>query len=408
MSRLGDVLRWLVNQGIDEQTPPTAARHIRVTNTASLLAAVGIGAWVPMAAAAGHVVSVVENSLAAVGFLVVLGLEARGRHTAAVSLALGLALFQMLWATALFGVGSASPLFFVCLVTAPYLMFHRAQRRFAQAYSFVAAACGFLSVVFMEHLPLRVQLGDPQVQTVFNTGSAMTLLFLATAAFSRIVERSEDALKAAHARSEALLLNVLPPTIARRLQARPDEGIADRFDHVAVLFADIVGFTPLSSRLPPEALVRVLDGVFTEFDALVSDLGLEKIKTIGDAYMVAGGLPTTRPDATIAVARLALRMLDVMERRAREDGEALALRIGIHTGPVVAGIIGRSRFSYDLWGDTVNIASRLESHGTPGRIHISTATRECLDDRFETEACGLVALKGKEPMETWFLNGVRG
>ncbi len=217
--------------------------------------------------------------------------------------------------------------------------------------------------------------------------------------------RLEGELGAEHARSERLLLNVLPAPIAERLKRRPGS-IAERFPEATVLFADIVRFTELADRLPAPELVALLDAVFSCFDALADTHGLEKIKTIGDAYMVACGVPEARPDHVEAVARMALDMLQSIE--ALPPGpERIALRIGLHTGPVVAGVIGQRKFAYDLWGDAVNTASRMESHGAPGRIQVSRAVHARLKDRFTFEARGTIDVKGKGPMETWFLTGRR-
>ena len=206
-----------------------------------------------------------------------------------------------------------------------------------------------------------------------------------------------------HARSERLLLNVLPAPVAARLKRR-DEVIADRFDEATVLFADIVEFTPLSAALLPEEVVELLDDVFTRFDRLVDERGLEKIKTIGDAYMVAGGIPTPRRDHCEAVAEMALAMLRECDgQRTRENW--IRLRIGIDTGPVVAGVIGRRKFIYDLWGDTVNTASRMESQGVPGSIQVTERVRDRLLDRFRFEPREAIDVKGKGFMPTWLLLG---
>jgi len=201
-----------------------------------------------------------------------------------------------------------------------------------------------------------------------------------------------------HERSERLLLNVLPEPIAVRLKR--DEGvIADRFEHATVLFADIVDFTPISAAISPHEVVELLDAVFSDFDDLAERHGLEKIKTIGDAYMVAAGIPTPLPDHVRAVADMALAMLAV----AAAHREGLGLRIGIDTGPVVAGVIGRNKFIYDLWGDTVNTASRMESHGVPGKIQVTERVVVALGDDYVLESRGIVEIKGKGPMPTWFL-----
>jgi class 3 adenylate cyclase len=202
------------------------------------------------------------------------------------------------------------------------------------------------------------------------------------------------------ARSEALLLNVLPGPIAVRL--KEGEGvIADRFPEATVLFADIVDFTPLSASKPAEEVVQLLDDVFSAFDRLADERGLEKIKTIGDAYMVAGGIPIPRRDHCDAVADMAVAMLRVCARR--PEG-ALQLRVGIDTGPVVAGVIGRRKFIYDLWGDTVNTASRMESQGLPGRIQVTQRVVERLGDGYRFESRGTVDVKGKGSMPTWLLD----
>jgi adenylate cyclase len=211
----------------------------------------------------------------------------------------------------------------------------------------------------------------------------------------------------AQARVEALLLNVLPAEVAQRLQTDPN-AIADHFDEASILFADVVDFTPLSSQLDAREVVEVLDRLFTSFDELVDRHDVEKIKTIGDCYMVAAGVPTPRPDHAQALAGLALEMGARARDCLPEDSEHdLRLRIGISSGPVVAGVIGRRRFLYDLWGDTVNMASRMESHGTPDCIQITRSTWELLRDDFMAEPLGLVDVKGKGTVETWRLVGPR-
>jgi class 3 adenylate cyclase len=201
-----------------------------------------------------------------------------------------------------------------------------------------------------------------------------------------------------HERSERLLLNVLPAPVARRLKER-EHVIADRYEEATVLFADIVGFTGLAVQLPPERLVEVLDDVFSSFDVLAEERGLEKIKTIGDAYMVAGGVPTPRADHREAVLDMAFEMLEAVR-----DRGGLELRIGVDTGPVVAGVIGRRRFIYDLWGDTVNTASRMESHGVPGRIQVTERVARGLDSRYRAEPRGDVEIKGKGSMPVFLLS----
>lgn len=220
----------------------------------------------------------------------------------------------------------------------------------------------------------------------------------------QVIARQMEELATERATSERLLLNVLPESIADRLRA-DHSTIADRFDEVTVLFADICGFTAYSARVPAEQLVERLDAVFTRFDRAADELGVEKIKTIGDAYMVAAGLPQPHEDAAGAMARMALAMLRELEALNEGAEDGLSVRIGMHTGPVVAGVIGRRKFIYDLWGDTVNTASRMESHGAPGRIQLSEATARLLEGRFELEPRGAIEVKGKGAMTTYWLQG---
>ncbi len=216
------------------------------------------------------------------------------------------------------------------------------------------------------------------------------------------LKESYDALAIEHDRAEHLLLNILPPPIAERLKER--EGIiAGSFADVTVLFADIVGFTQLSSSIPAEELVRLLDDVFSRFDSLVGAQGLEKIKTLGDAYMLVGGLPTPRPDHAEAVAEVALGMLqEIAAFNARRE-TSIQIRVGINSGSVVAGVIGRKKFIYDIWGDTVNIASRMESNGLEQSIHVSEECYRRLQPTYEFEERGTIQIKGKGEMRTYFL-----
>jgi adenylate cyclase len=233
-----------------------------------------------------------------------------------------------------------------------------------------------------------------------------TIVFTLLAMFARQRRDALAALRVEQARAESLLLNILPRSIADKLKAET-RTIADQFSSASILFADVVDFTPLSESLPPAKVVGVLDYLFSHFDVLAERHGLEKIKTIGDCYMVAAGVPSPRPDHARAIALMALDMQAAM-RSVDEVGHlGLELRVGINSGPVVAGVIGRKRFLYDLWGDAVNTASRMESHGTSGRIQITRATKELLEDEFVCQSRGTIPVKGKGEMEVWYLVGRR-
>lgn len=224
--------------------------------------------------------------------------------------------------------------------------------------------------------------------------------------YRQLVESAEKALAEANARSEELLLNILPGPIAERLKAG-ESPIADRIDEVTVLFADLVDFTPLSEGLEAGELVALLDTVFSEFDELSERYGLEKIATMGDGYLAVAGLPLARADHMAVAADMALAMCVTLSRhRGRGYGD-LRMRFGLASGTVVAGVIGKKKIRYDLWGDTVNTASRMESHGEPGKVHVTADLFDALRDEFEFEPRGVIPIKGKGLVETYFLVGRR-
>jgi adenylate cyclase len=213
-----------------------------------------------------------------------------------------------------------------------------------------------------------------------------------------------EQLKIEREKSELLLLNILPRPIAERL--KQGEGIiADNFSEVTVLFADIVSFTAFSAHMLPTELIVLLNEIFSAFDQLARHHGLEKIKTVGDTYMVVGGLPIPRQDHAEATAEMALDIQSMITQFKVADDKPLSMRVGINTGPVVAGVIGKQKFSYDLWGDTVNTASRMESHGLSGRIQVTAAMYERLKDKYLFEERGIIEVKNKGKMRTWFLMG---
>jgi len=222
-------------------------------------------------------------------------------------------------------------------------------------------------------------------------------------AFSQL-EASLLQLDREKAKSEGLLLNILPHSIAEKLKNN-QATIAQSFESVTVMFADLSGFTEYSQHIHPQSLLTLLDEIFSAFDHLASDHSVEKIKTIGDAYMAASGVPEISVNHAEAMADMTLEMIDVFERIREKHNFSLRVRIGMHSGSVVAGVIGKHKFSYDLWGDTVNIASRMESHGEASRIHVSQTTRDLLQSSFRFEERGEITIKGKGVMRTYFLLG---
>jgi guanylate cyclase len=237
---------------------------------------------------------------------------------------------------------------------------------------------------------------------VLNFFGVAYVTYLSLGYFVRERERTHAALEREQEKSEGLLLNILPSEVATRLKAG-EEIIADRVEGVTILFADLVGSTELSERLTANQLVKVLNDIFTPFDDLADRFGLEKIKTLGDAYMVVGGLPLARADHVEAIADMALAMREELVSHAVPGFGRLRMRYGIHTGSVVAGVIGKRKFSYDLWGDTVNTAARMESHGIPDAIQVTEDVYETLRDRYSFTPRGPVQIRGKGEMSTYLL-----
>ncbi len=241
--------------------------------------------------------------------------------------------------------------------------------------------------------PDPVLLNNLYVSSVVTTGCIIAVIVLY--AFSL----ADDA----RAEADALLANMLPESIAERLKARPGELLADNVVNASVLFSDLVGFTPLARALGAEKTVMLLDEIITEFDDIAARHGVEKIKTIGDGYMAVSGVTVAQRDHAVRLARMALELPAIVEGLSDMRGMDLQIRIGIASGPVMAGVIGTGRFSYDVWGETVNLASRLESHGLPGCVHVSGEVKDALGDAFHFEPRGRIEIKGVGRVETWLL-----
>jgi len=323
-----------------------------------------------------------------------MGLHLRPRRFALlISLLLGTVFMVALIRTALFGglLESGLVVIFNLLVVLAALL----ALGYRAASWWFAAFVG--SVVYAALIHNRIDpVYEPQPISVaaFNLIATGVVTFVVTVYFVRQRDRFQK-------QSDDLLHNILPDEIAARLKANASM-IADSFASASVLFADVVDFTPMSAGMSAAELVALLNRIFTTFDAFVDELGLEKIKTVGDEYMVASGVPVPRRDHAEAVADLALRMRDHVASKEFE-GRRIRLRIGINSGPVVAGIIGTHKFAYDLWGDVVNTASRMESEGLPGSIQISGSTFSLIEDRFVCERRGLIPVKGKGEMDTYIL-----
>lgn len=291
---------------------------------------------------------------------------------------------------------------FICPLGA--LLFARRQQAPYWLLGYLALL--ILSGILQPFTRLENQLPQGMVIAFFvlNIGAVSTIAFILLHYFVGQKNLALQLLRLEQEKSESLLLNTLPRQIAARLK-NGEHTIADYYESASILFADLVGFTPLSAEMSPAAMVSLLNEIYSHFDSLAEKYGLEKIRTIGDNYMLASGLPNARPDHANVLARLALEMNTYIASLPPIRENRLLFRIGINSGPVIAGVIGRKKFAYDVWGDTVNVASRMESQGEPGKIQITRATHELIQGEFHCEYNGFVDIKGVGLMETWFLTG---
>lgn len=264
---------------------------------------------------------------------------------------------------------------------------------------------GSFTTIFVYEVPLFGKI--PSVESFVFGIAVISSAVLITGVLRYLMMRlhaAEEKLRREYEKSNMLLHNILPAKIADRLK-NGEQLIADRYEIATILFCDLVGFTSLAEELKPEDIVKILNRLVSDFDKLSDRYCLEKIKTIGDAYLVVAGLPEHRIDHAIAICDMALDMTEVVETVNQELNLGLKVRIGIHSGPVVGGVIGQKKFTFDLWGDTVNVAARLESHGVPGKIQISEVTRALILKRFEAKERGEIELRNHSRIKTWFLSG---
>lgn len=403
-----NAFRWLLELGVRGEVDQQRFRTGALTNiTLVTLAGIafGAGGWVHFPA--GDVTAGLISLLFGVLYFVGLGMQAQGWHTAARYLLVLLASLHYITICLVMGPQSGVGIYGIAFATSPFLLFAREEKR-QLAVSFASLGIALLVGQYLMYAygPLG---STPEYSLVASRIFAFTAMVLYSGAiigyYKMAVHRAEDDLLAEKGRSEDLLANILPEPISARLK-KLENPIADRLDEVTVMFADLSGFTNFASRNPPSEVVKLLNEIFCGFDELADKYHLEKIKTIGDAYMIAGGLPGCPAGATAKVAAMALDLFAYVSSVRTGDGGGFGLRVGIHVGPVVAGVIGRRKFTYDLWGDTVNLASRLQEAAPVGRILVSAQARKALDGQFKFEPQSVVDIRGIGPIETHYLLGV--
>jgi adenylate cyclase len=386
--------------------PDRVARRLRAVNIAAWITAVlnaafavaefldpAPGMWKPAAATAF-----------AVPVYAALPLLHRFGGLAAAIAGLGYGYVHTLVLCLLFGTGAGIHLYGFLTPALAVLFFGTEHILLAAFFGTVATALIVILPILVPHDTGLVPAGTLYFAYFVPSAIAISVLLFAIVTYAvRQIARAEAMAEREHQRSEALLSNILPPRIAERLKEQTGTVIADRHEEASVLFADMAGFTARASDTAPDALVRFLNDVFTRLDRLVERHGLEKIKTTGDAYMVVSGVPEPRPDHAEALAALALDMRDAMAGLVDPKGRQVPVRFGIASGPVVAGVVGTHKFFYDVWGDAVNTASRMESTGEAGKIQVAPETHARLRGGFDLEERGLIDVRGKGQMRTWFL-----
>jgi adenylate cyclase len=391
-----------------ERYPEKVARRLRAVN---------ITAWIGSAVAAAYAVAAAVQDASGLRLLIAVNaadalvwaaiplLHRFGSAVAPVTFGFSVSASNLALAS-LLGTGSGVLLYFLP-ASAFAALFLGLERRWLVALFVVTAAGLHVAGQFLLPAGPTIPVDEAQLRTTL-VGSIVVshaLLFAIVVYAVRAMVRAEDRAEREFERSETLLANILPAPIARRLKDG-EQVIADSFPEASILFADMAGFTAHASRTRPGELVLFVNAVFSAFDELLARHGLEKIKTIGDAYMAASGVPVARNNHAAAMADFALALMEAA-RRLKPAGMSIRLRVGIASGPVVAGVVGTRKFSYDVWGDTVNVAARMEALGETGRIQVSSGTYERLKDRYDFEARGEIEVPGKGRMRAWYLLGRR-
>lgn len=401
-----NLINRFISIGITEKIPDTEKRYIILINAISLLMVMIIWGYVPLS-----VIFLPDNTLLTgiltihgILFLLVPLLNYFEKYLAS-RLYYGISsIILMAIESLLTGPETYMHFFFLIAPIVPFFIYPEGEKKYKYIMvTLLGATFLMLNYWYMYHEPLRT-ITDPDVLRFVQWsifGGLVFLLIMISIYAHYIISQAEKKLAVEHEKAENLLRNILPDKIADRLKDG-SHAIADGFEYVSILFADIVGFTELSGKTGPERLVELLNDIFSRFDDIVDRHGLEKIKTIGDAYMIAAGIPEPQKNHAELALLCAREMITGVEDFNRQFNTSLRIRIGINSGPVVAGVIGKKKFIYDLWGDAVNIASRMESHGVAGKIHVSENTCRLLKTKYNFEKRGEIEVKGKGKMTTYF------
>ncbi len=389
--------------GSSEDFSVTEKRYLRVTNIAAILGVLFNALWMSIAISISEIPSAVWNVLLGLMFLMVLVLNQKGRRTAASVLLAISAYVSVLVFLYLSGYPSGITTVCFLIIILPYMTFPRKARYLAHGFSLLACLTLILIVVFQSAFYAHNDGMDPYLSQIVNVGMT-ALIFLALIwSLSVLIDRSEDSLKAEQKKSDDLLHNILPANIIKDLK-ESGKTIPKRHKNVTILFTDFEGFTELVASISAIKLVNELNDIFGRFDEIMEETSVEKIETIGDAYMAACGLEDDITNHAANCITAAKKMLSYLEERNKSHEIKWKMRVGVHSGTIVAGVVGKKKFAYDLFGDTINTASRIESAGEAGRINISSSTYELVKNKFTCLSRGKIFAKGKGELDMYFVH----
>jgi len=393
----------IINIGASEEFSVTENRYLQVTNIASILGLLFMVAWMITALSlTGIPMIYVSNGLLALLFSFVLIFNARGWRVLASTWFTVMAYLGTILFLYLLGYSSGVWVIFYIIIITPYMTFPQKARKVAIGFSILGGLTLICSVALQSKIQAHYDVMDPFFLQMVNISTTGLICLTIAWTLSVLIDRSEESLKAEQKRSDDLLHNILPVNVARDLK-ETGKTVPKRHNNVTILFTDFKGFTELVASIPAITLVNELNDIFGRFDEIVEEAGVEKIETIGDAYVAASGLEKEITQHAINCITAAKQMLFYLEERNKKHEIKWSMRVGIHSGPIVSGVVGKKKFSYDLFGDTINTASRMESTGEPGKINISGPTFQLVKDDIEYDYRGKIHAKGKGEIEMYFV-----
>ena len=400
------IFQRMLDIGTNKEFSITEIRYLRVTNIASILGAMFMAIWMIIAIYLTDAPIIYRsNGLMGLMFLLVLVFNRKGWRVFASTWLIISSYISVLLFLYLLGYSSGVAASCFLIIILPYMTFPRKARKSAHGFSLLACLTLMVTVFHQSKINAHYDVMDPYLLQVINISITGFICLTLVWSLSVLIDRSEESLMAEQKKSDDLLHNILPVNVVKDLK-ETGRTIPKRHKNVTILFTDFKDFTALVASIPAITLVNELNDIFGRFDEIVEEEGVEKIETIGDAYLAACGLEEEITDHAIKCIRTAKQMLAYLDERNRKHDIKWVMRVGIHSGPIVAGVVGKKKFSYDLFGDTINTASRMESSGEPGKINISETTYQLVKNDIDCEGRGKIQAKGKGELEMYFVNNI--